>query len=450
MHLRQRRQQRRLHHRHGRRHRAPAGSTTAAACRPGAAGCSCTAPSTRRSPRRRPPAGRPASPALLDVRRRDRTVTCGSRRRSSRSTRRSKQPATWRSRRRRLRRGPRPRAAAPVERPARPGRGRGREPRPADHAVLQPVPAEPLPELQLREHRHRRGIRATSTRARCRRTTGPDTPTHDRREDRRRQDLRQQRLLGHLPHRCGRPTRCCTRTMAGEIADGFVQQYRDGGWIARWSSPGYADLMTGTSSDVAFADAYLKGVELPDPGRPYDAAREERDRRCRPPRGVGRKGIETSLFLGYTSTDHRGEGCRGRWRATSTTTASRNMAAGPRQGPGHPSRRAAATRRSREYFLRPGPQLRATSSTRRSASSRAATPTATGASRRHGTTRGTGAATTPRPTAGTSPSPPRRTARAWPTCTAAATALAQKLDTFFATPETADDAAAATAASSTR
>ena len=44
------------------------------------------------------------------------------------------------------------------------------------------------------------------------------------------------------------------------MVDGFVQQYRDGGWIARWSSPGYADLMTGTSSDVAFADAYLKGV----------------------------------------------------------------------------------------------------------------------------------------------------------------------------------------------
>ena len=39
---------------------------------------------------------------------------------------------------------------------------------------------------------------------------------------------------------------------AGEMVDGFVQQYRDGGWVARWSSPGYANLMTGTSSDVAF------------------------------------------------------------------------------------------------------------------------------------------------------------------------------------------------------
>src|SRR5262249_2658880 len=40
-----------------------------------------------------------------------------------------------------------------------------------------------------------------------------------------------------------------TPSKAGEMVDGFVQQYRDGGWIARWSSPGYANLMTGTSSD---------------------------------------------------------------------------------------------------------------------------------------------------------------------------------------------------------
>ncbi len=46
--------------------------------------------------------------------------------------------------------------------------------------------------------------------------------------------------------------------------------------------------------------------------------------------------------------------------------------------------------------------------------------------------------TTPRPTAGTSRSTRRTTGRAWPTSTAGATALADKLDTFFATPETAN------------
>jgi predicted alpha-1,2-mannosidase len=87
--------------------------------------------------------------------------------------------------------------------------------------------------------------------------------------------------------------------MAGKMIDGFVQQYRDGGWIARWSSPGYADLMTGTSSDVAFADAYLKGVTNFDVKSAYDAA--VKDATVVPPSSaVGRKGIDRSNFLGYT------------------------------------------------------------------------------------------------------------------------------------------------------
>src|SRR5687767_1270928 len=85
------------------------------------------------------------------------------------------------------------------------------------------------------------------------------------------------------------------------MADGFVEQYREGGWISRWSSPGYADLMTGTSSDVAFADAYLKGVTNFDVEAAYDAAL--RNATAAPPSGsVGRKGLEHSVFLGYTST----------------------------------------------------------------------------------------------------------------------------------------------------
>ncbi|MFL4493320.1 GH92 family glycosyl hydrolase [Streptomyces sp. VTCC 41912] len=90
---------------------------------------------------------------------------------------------------------------------------------------------------------------------------------------------------------------------AGKMVDGFVQQYKDGGWISRWSSPGYADLMTGTSSDVAFADAYVKGVRF-DAAAAYDAA--VKNATVAPPSaGVGRKGMATAPFLGYTSTDTR-------------------------------------------------------------------------------------------------------------------------------------------------
>jgi putative alpha-1,2-mannosidase len=96
------------------------------------------------------------------------------------------------------------------------------------------------------------------------------------------------------------PRRC------GELIEGFVQQYREGGWISRWSSPGYADLMTGTSSDVAFADAYLKGVRGFDVQAAYQAAL--RNATVPPPhRAVGRKGLHESIFLGYTPlTTHEG------------------------------------------------------------------------------------------------------------------------------------------------
>ncbi|MFC8915201.1 GH92 family glycosyl hydrolase [Streptomyces sp. NPDC057116] len=91
-----------------------------------------------------------------------------------------------------------------------------------------------------------------------------------------------------------------TPRKAGELVDGFVQQYKDGGWISRWSSPGYADLMTGTSSDVAFADAYVKGVRF-DAEAAYEAALKNATV-VPPSSGVGRKGMETSPFTGYAST----------------------------------------------------------------------------------------------------------------------------------------------------
>ncbi|MGO1318048.1 MAG: GH92 family glycosyl hydrolase, partial [Cellulomonadaceae bacterium] len=85
-----------------------------------------------------------------------------------------------------------------------------------------------------------------------------------------------------------------------ELVDGFVEQYREGGWIARWSSPGYADLMTGTSSDVAFAEAYLAGSLSTELAlEAYDAA--VKNATVLPEsNAVGRKGLDTSIFLGYT------------------------------------------------------------------------------------------------------------------------------------------------------
>lgn len=94
--------------------------------------------------------------------------------------------------------------------------------------------------------------------------------------------------------------------IAAELADGFTQQYREGGWISRWSSPGYSDIMTGTSSDVAFADAYINGA-LPTKQAldAYDAALKNATV-VAPSSNVGRKSLDTSIFLGYTP-DSQGE-----------------------------------------------------------------------------------------------------------------------------------------------
>ncbi|RDS84610.1 glycoside hydrolase family 92 protein [Dyella monticola] len=86
---------------------------------------------------------------------------------------------------------------------------------------------------------------------------------------------------------------------AGHLIDGFVQEYRDAGWIARWSSPGYADLMVGTSADVAFSDAWLKGVHNFDVQSFYQAALKDATV-VSPLRGTGRKGLQRSIFNGYT------------------------------------------------------------------------------------------------------------------------------------------------------
>ncbi|WP_252727964.1 GH92 family glycosyl hydrolase [Curtobacterium salicis] len=88
--------------------------------------------------------------------------------------------------------------------------------------------------------------------------------------------------------------------VAQELVDGFVQQYRDGGWTPRWSSPGYADLMTGTSSDVAFATAYLDGaVDTTTALEAFDAGFKNATTVSTDVSGAGRKALDQSAFLGY-------------------------------------------------------------------------------------------------------------------------------------------------------
>ncbi len=137
--------------------------------------------------------------------------------------------------------------------------------------------------------------------------------------------------------------------LAAELVDGFTEQYRAGGWIARWSSPGYADIMTGTSSDVAFADAYLRGVKLPDPLATLAAAIKNASTPS-DSRNTGRKGLATSIFLGYTPAS-QGESVSWALEGYINDFGIGNMAAALARDPHTPPARRAELGDLGEYYL---------------------------------------------------------------------------------------------------
>jgi predicted alpha-1,2-mannosidase len=137
--------------------------------------------------------------------------------------------------------------------------------------------------------------------------------------------------------------------VAAELVDGFTDQYRDGGWIARWSSPGYANIMTGTSSDVSFADAYLRGVKLPDALATYDAALKNASTPSSND-NVGRKSLRTSTFLGFTPAS-QGESVSWATEGYINDFGIGNMAAALAADPNTPEARRAELLEQSEYYL---------------------------------------------------------------------------------------------------
>lgn len=50
-------------------------------------------------------------------------------------------------------------------------------------------------------------------------------------------------------------------TEAGEIIEGWVNAYKEGGWLPEWSSPSYRTCMIGTYADVVISDAIIKDLQ---------------------------------------------------------------------------------------------------------------------------------------------------------------------------------------------
>lgn len=92
-----------------------------------------------------------------------------------------------------------------------------------------------------------------------------------------------------------------TPTKAGQLIDGILQHYKDSGEIARWLSPAGIPSMVGSSSDVVFADAAVKGVKFD-----YETAFESIVKNAATTQATGIAGRinqERSLFLGYVTNE---------------------------------------------------------------------------------------------------------------------------------------------------
>jgi predicted alpha-1,2-mannosidase len=91
-----------------------------------------------------------------------------------------------------------------------------------------------------------------------------------------------------------------------QMLEGFVNAYRDGGWVPRWSGPGYVDCMVGSNSDIVFADAYLRGVTEFDLRTAY-ASMLKNALVYSSNGAVGRKGNDRSTFRPYVPSDRVAE-----------------------------------------------------------------------------------------------------------------------------------------------
>jgi predicted alpha-1,2-mannosidase len=91
---------------------------------------------------------------------------------------------------------------------------------------------------------------------------------------------------------------------AGEMLDGFVNVYKTTGWTPSWSAPQNLAVMPGTNQDLAFADAYIKGVRNFDHRAAY--ASMVKNAMVYSTTVDGRPGLDVSTFKGYVPTDVRG------------------------------------------------------------------------------------------------------------------------------------------------
>ena len=87
-----------------------------------------------------------------------------------------------------------------------------------------------------------------------------------------------------------------------EMQAGLVNDFKEGGWLPEWSSPGYANIMVGNNSASVVSDAYIKGLRGYDIETLYEALIHGANN-AGPMTAVGRAGAEYYKTLGYVPYD---------------------------------------------------------------------------------------------------------------------------------------------------
>jgi predicted alpha-1,2-mannosidase len=75
-----------------------------------------------------------------------------------------------------------------------------------------------------------------------------------------------------------------TEVLGPQMLSGWLNAFKEGGWIPKWGSPGYRSSMIGTMADITFADAIVKNIPGFDINLAYKAIRK--DAYEVPPEGV--------------------------------------------------------------------------------------------------------------------------------------------------------------------
>ena len=87
-----------------------------------------------------------------------------------------------------------------------------------------------------------------------------------------------------------------------EMQEGLINDYKEGGWLPEWSSPGYANIMIGNNSSSVVADAYIKGLRGYDIEKLWEAIKHGANNEG-PMEAIGRSGVKYYNELGYVPFD---------------------------------------------------------------------------------------------------------------------------------------------------